>query len=82
MQRAKVSQISETKIVTATHTVTRFCGGDLIGHIRSIAGERRTGALTILFSQGGICALEWRDKGTYNESFGEPWGNVSGEMRR
>ena len=71
----------ETKVVTAVHTVTRIQGGNLIPHIRQIASERRTGALTILFSQGGICALEWRDKGTYSESFGEPW-NGHGDARR
>lgn len=61
----------ETRVVTAVHTVTRMEGGNLLPHVRKIASERRTGALTIIFSQGGICALEWRDKGTYAESFGE-----------
>lgn len=73
--------MAETRVITAVHQVIRYQGGDLMPHIRKIAGERRTGALTILFSQGGISALEWRDKGTYQESFGEPW-NTAHEMRR
>lgn len=79
MQRANGNG---TKVITATHSVTRYVGGDLMGHIRQIASQRRTGAMTILFSQGGICALEWRDKGTYSESFGEPWGQPAGDIRR
>jgi len=73
--------IRETKIVTAKHVVTRYQGGDLMEKIRSIAARKPTGALTILFSEGGILALEWRDRGTYHETFGEPWGNGNGARR-
>ena len=73
---------TETKIITATHRVTRYQGGDLLAQVRQIAGERRTGALTLLFSQGHLSALEWRDKGIYQESFGEPWVQVAAEVRR
>lgn len=72
----------QTKIVTAVHRVVRMQGGDLMPYVRQIASEKRTGALTILFSQGGISALEWRDRGTYTESFGEPWTETMAEVRR
>lgn len=72
----------ETKIIRASFEVTRYQGGNLMEHVRKLASERRTGALTLLFSQGTICALEWRDKGTYSESFGEPWNGNGSELRR
>lgn len=67
--------IRETKVIEAHHRVVRYQGGDLMEKIRSIAANKPTGALTILFAQGGILALEWRDRGTYHETFGEPFGN-------
>lgn len=73
--------IRETKIIEATHTVVRYQGGDLMQKIKSIASQKPTGALTILFAEGGILALEWRERGRYHETFGEPWGNDH-ELRR
>jgi len=64
-------QNSQTKVVSATHTVIRWQGGNLMERIRTVAQGKPTGALTILFSQGSIAALEWREKGTYRETFGE-----------